>query len=262
MEKLLAILLACTLFGCGKKADDPIHMALIVQSEAHEVFVWVNDEPVKVILPGSSGSVPLYWIGEVGENRVWVTTKNESGESSSVRVEIKEGTWAEPDSIVDHFSWGSSDDFDQSPEFTYKQSTRVGADRTSLTPLTIGKDEIRQLVSEQHRTIAKALDTKDLSLVGIDKDEYDKMMLKLVNVEGFYEKVFEIDDYRSRSLLEPSDLGIVVGKRTFLAYPKNGENVFEAGPLDRESEVGGVTYSMIIESISMGHDGSGWVLLY
>jgi hypothetical protein len=256
-----AIMVCCLLVGCGKKETDILSLGLIVENPSHEVVVWLNGDPVKVFIPGYGGPVPLRMVAQEGENEVWVTVENRSENEAPVVIEIKEGSWFEPEKIKDHFQWETSKSSDKSPAFYFSQDFRLGTDRNELSAISITDEEALKLIQEHYATAEKALKNRNLGLIGFEKDVLNAYMGKVMQIPDFYQQVFEVEDYEYESLCSPGDLEVVVGKTSILGYNRNGGGLFRAGPLSRNSK-GEVVYSFSAESISLGKIDGEWVFIY
>tara|TARA_B110000037_G_C17041031_1_gene473653 strand:+ start:187 stop:954 length:768 start_codon:yes stop_codon:yes gene_type:complete len=249
------------LVGCGKKDPELLSLGLLVNNPSHEVVVWLNDEPVKVFTPGFGGPIPLRMVAQKGENKAWVTVENKSENENQVVIEIKEGSWFEPEKIEDHFHWETSNPSGKSPAFNFKQAFNLGTDRSVLSQISITEDEAISLIQQHYAVAEKALKDRELGLIGFEKDTLNDYMGKIMNISDFYQQVFEVEDYEFESLCTSEDLAVVVGRTSILGYNRNGGGLFRAGPLSRNSQ-GEMVYSFSVESISLGKKDGKWVFLY
>lgn len=235
-------------------------MGMLVNNPHHKVVVWVNDEPVKVFKAGHGGPVPLRMVAKKGMNRAWVTVEGDGDLTGNVSVEVKEGSWMDPENIEHHFDWNSSKQSDRSPVFEFDQGYELIAETEGLEKLSVTKQEAAELAEQQYAVIEQALKRKDFQLLGISSETINTMMKKVMNTDDFYQKVFEVDDYEYEALCEVEDLDVIVGDKKILIYNSNGGAVFRAGPLNRDSQ-GEMVYSFMVHSISVGQRDGEWVLL-
>ena len=266
MNRLLYIPIFCFLGACSKdeKPNTPslLDTGLIVQNEFHQVIIWINDEPVKVFIPGKSGPIPLLMFGKKGENYVHATIENTSNNPGQASIEIMEGKWDEPESMIHHFSWTSDQPADKSPTHAYHVDEPLLSIKEGLQPISVSQDQAKQLIRDHFEKCITAYQNKEPESLGIKKEALDKMMMASFGVDNFSKKVFEADDYVVRVLATPDDLELIIGERTILGYSKKGEVLLKAGPLDRKTENGEMIFSTSFESISLGFDGEKWVPAY
>jgi len=249
------------LSGCNRNESDLLSLGLIVNNPSHKVVVWLNNDPVKVFLPGHGGPIPLRLVAQKGENIVWVTVKNEDDNEDKVIVEIKEGSWLEPDKIKEFLHWETQEASDKSPTFKFSHDAPHTMDRRELDKLTLSENEALTLIKKHHAVMEEALRERSLELIGFDDDFLNKYMGSIMNIPDFYERVFEIEDYEFESLCTADDLAVVVGETSILGYNLNGGNIFRAGPLGRSSQ-GEMVYSFSTQSISLGYKNGEWIFLY
>jgi mRNA-degrading endonuclease HigB of HigAB toxin-antitoxin module len=262
MKYLASILtICCLLTGCSKKESDILSLGLLVDNPSHEVVVWLNGDPVKVFTAGYGGPIPLRMVAQSGENNVWVTVENRSEHEDQVVVDIKEGSWFEPEKIKEHYHWETSKSLDKSPSFNFTHGFALGTDRRVLEEISISKEEALTLIKEHYGIAENALKNRDLTLIGFDRDSLNEYMGKIMQIPDFYEQVFEADDYEFERLSSPEDLDVVVGKTSILGYSRNGGGLFRAGPLNRNSQ-GEMVYSFSAKSISLGKIDGEWTFIY
>lgn len=267
MKKNLLLLFFIFLTSCSEKEETkpnphPLALGFIVENQTHKVIIWINAEPRRVFAPGESGPFPLGIVGKKGSNQVHLTTENTSTDQSEVRGKVIEGSWMEPEKMKTHFTWSSSKQTDTSPDYSFEIDEALMPLKSGLQAISITKEEARNEVLKYFRKSILALENRDLSQIDMEKDKLNNLMKKMVNVDDFYQKVFEIDDYSAQALVEAEDLEVVIGKNTILGYSKKGGHLMKAGPLDRDSATGEVTYTYILQSISLGFNGQEWVSAY
>ncbi|MEM6884475.1 MAG: hypothetical protein AAF571_05535 [Verrucomicrobiota bacterium] len=261
LTTIAAITISSLIPGCSKSDEDALSLGLIVENPSHQVIVWLNDDPVKVFVPGQGGPVPLRLMAQAGKNNVRVTVENPSESGELVAIDVMEGSWFEPDQIKNHFHWETSQASDMSPVYQFSQDFRFGSDRSGFSEISLSKDEALNLIREQFTIAEEALRNRDTSLIGLDKQTLNQYMAKIMNVPDFYERVFEVDDYEFETLCSVEDLDVVVGKSLILGYNRNGGGLFRAGPLSRNSN-GKMIYRFGAESISLGLQNGRWIFVY
>jgi hypothetical protein len=227
--------------GCSRRPDIPEAKCLVFTTlNNHRITTWVNDEPVLVCGSVYNGYNKPFWVtlGK-GWNTVYFTAERLPSEltgviaqqspdgrndgTTTVRI-IKGGIFSPQDLLV----WQATEDEQTSPRWT------VSSDKGYRPPLeafedigTVDEDARKQVAAFLRRLVA-ALEGKDPAAVGWRETDMEFLM-KEAGMTGFGVRDIFNQEHYGVTVSAMDDLKIIHGRKTIMAYRRDGGEVFFAG---------------------------------
>jgi hypothetical protein len=235
----LVLMVVCA--GCSRQPDIPEAKCLVFTNHNnHSITTWVNDEPVQVCDEVYNGYNKPFWPTlRKGENTVHFTASRLPASETKVIAELAPGQANDGTTVVkiiagsifspkDLIVWNVTEDTQTSPRWTVRSSKGYRPSLEQYEDVGPVDEEMRTQIAAFLERLRKALDQKDIASVGLQVSDIEFLMKEIGASVSVEEDVFGEEHYCFR-VSSMSDLKVVSGRKTVMAYRPDGESVFFAG---------------------------------